>query len=178
MAPQSDTAPGTILETSRLVLREFTHGDDAFLLRLLNEPSWLRFIGDRGVRTLEDARRYVDDGPRASQARNGFALWCVVPKGTGEPMGMCGLVRRDALPGPDVGFAFLPEAWGKGFAVESAAAVLARARDVLGIRRVLAITDPDNAASIRVLERIGMVREGSVRMPGEELDLALYARDL
>jgi RimJ/RimL family protein N-acetyltransferase len=91
---------------------------------------------------------------------------------------MCGLIRRDTLPGPDVGFAFLPEARGKGFAVESAAAVLARARDVLGIRRVLAITDPDNAASIRVLERIGMLREGSVRMPGEELDLALYARDL
>lgn len=178
MAPQSDTAPGTILETPRLVLREFTHGDDAFLLRLLNEPSWLRFIGDRGVRTLEDARRYVDDGPRASQARNGFALWCVVPKRTGAPVGMCGLVRRDALPGPDVGFAFLPESWGKGFAVESAGAVLARARDVLGIRRVLAITNPDNAASIRVLERIGMVREGSVRMPGEVLDLALYARDL
>jgi RimJ/RimL family protein N-acetyltransferase len=178
VAPQSDSAPGTILETARLVLREFTHGDDAFLLRLLNEPSWLRFIGDRGVRTLEDARRYVDDGPRASQARNGFALWCVVPKGAGEPKGMCGLIRRDTLPGPDVGFAFLPEAWGKGFAVESAAAVLARARDVLGIRRVLAITDPDNAASIRVLERIGMTREGCVRMPGEQLDLALYARDL
>ena len=178
MAPQSDSAPGTILETARLVLREFTPGDDAFLLRLLNEPSWLRFIGDRGVRTLEDARRYVDDGPRASQARNGFALWCVVPKGTGEPVGMCGLIRRDTLPGPDVGFAFLPEAWGKGFAVESAAAVLAHARDVLGIPRVLAITDPDNAASIRVLERIGMAREGSVRMPGEELDLALYAMDL
>ena len=178
MAPQSDSAPGTILETARLVLREFTPGDDAFLLRLLNEPSWLRFIGDRGVRTLEDARRYVDDGPRASQARNGFALWCVVPKGTGEPVGMCGLIRRDTLPGPDVGFAFLPEAWGKGFAVESAAAVLARARDVLGIPRVLAITDPENTASIRVLERIGMEREGSVRMPGEELDLALYAMDL
>ncbi len=178
MALQSSTLPGTILETPRLVLREFTHGDDAFLLRLLNEPSWLRFIGDRGVRTLEDARRYVDDGPWASQARNGFALWCVVPKVAGEPVGMCGLVRRDTLPGPDVGFAFLPEAWGKGYAVESAGAVLDHARDVLGMVRVLAITNPDNEASIRVLERIGMRRDGSIRLPGETLDLLLYARDL
>lgn len=178
MALQSNTPPGTILETPRLVLREFTHGDGAFLLRLLNEPSWLRFIGDRGVRTLEDARRYVDDGPRASQAKNGFALWCVVPKETGQAVGMCGLVRRDALPGPDVGFAFLPESWGKGYAVESAAAVLDHARDVLGMVRVLAITNPDNEPSIRVLERIGMRRDGSIRMPGEALDLLRFARDL
>ena len=177
MALQSSTLPGAILETPRLVLREFTHGDDGFLLRLLNEPSWLRFIGDRGVRTLEDARRYLDDGPRRSQAKNGFALWCVDLKGAG-PIGMCGLVLRDVLPGPDVGFAFLPEAWGKGYAVESAAAVLDHARDVLGMVRVLAITNPDNEASIRVLERIGMGCDGTIRLPGETLDLLLFARDL
>jgi RimJ/RimL family protein N-acetyltransferase len=178
VALQSSTLPGAILETPRLVLREFTHGDDAFLLRLLNEPSWLRFIGDRGVRTLEDARRYVDDGPRRSQAKHGFALWCVVLKETGQAIGMCGLVRRDVLPGPDVGFAFLPEAWGRGFAVESASAVLGHARDVLGLVRVLAITNPDNEPSIRVLEGMGMRRDGTIRLPGETLDLLLYARDL
>ena len=165
-----------ILETPRLVLREFTHEDDAFVLRLLNEPSWLRFIGDRGVRTLPDARRYLDDGPRRSYARNGFGLWCVVPKGGDAPVGMCGLIRRDTLPDVDVGFAFLPEAWGRGYARESAAAVLDHARDVLGLRRVLAITDPENAASIRVLERVGMRREGTVRMPGESIDLLLFGR--
>ena len=165
-----------ILETPRLVLREFTHEDDAFVLRLLNEPSWLRFIGDRGVRTLPDARRYLDDGPRRSYARNGFGLWCVVPKGGDAPVGMCGLIRRDTLPDVDVGFAFLPEAWGRGYARESAAAVLDHARDVLGLRRVLAITDPENAASIRVLERVGMLREGTVRMPGESVDLLLFGR--
>ena len=165
-----------ILETPRLVLREFTHEDDAFVLRLLNEPSWLRFIGDRGVRTLPDARRYLDDGPRRSYARNGFGLWCVVLKGGDAPVGMCGLLRRDTLADVDVGFAFLPEAWGRGYARESAAAVLDHARDVLGLGRVLAITDPENAASIRVLERVGMRREGTVRMPGEELDLLLYAK--
>ena len=165
-----------ILETPRLVLREFTHEDDAFVLRLLNEPSWLRFIGDRGVRTLPDARRYLDDGPRRSYARNGFGLWCVVPKGGDAPVGMCGLIRRDTLPDVDVGFAFLPEAWGRGYARESAAAVLDHARDVLGLGRVLAITDPENAASIRVLERVGMRREGTVRMPGESIDLLLFGR--
>ncbi|MBS1110053.1 MAG: acetyltransferase family protein [Anaeromyxobacteraceae bacterium] len=165
-----------ILETPRLVLREFTHEDDAFVLRLLNEPSWLRFIGDRGVRTLPDARRYLDDGPRRSYARNGFGLWCIVPKGGDAPVGMCGLIRRDTLPDVDVGFAFLPEAWGRGYARESAAAVLDHARDVLGLRRILAITDPENAASIRVLERVGMRREGTVRMPGESIDLLLFGR--
>jgi RimJ/RimL family protein N-acetyltransferase len=178
VSPQSDPVPGVILETPRLVLREFTHGDDGFVLRLLNEPSWLRFIGDRGVRTLEDARRYLDDGPRKSQARNGFGLWCVVPKGGDAPVGMCGLVRRETLPDVDLGFAFLPGTWGRGYAWESATAVLEHARGVLGLRRVLAITDPENAASIRVLERIGMQREGTVRMPGETLDLLLFARNL
>ena len=175
---QSDPAPRVILETPRLFLREFTHGDDAFVLRLLNEPSWLRFIGDRGVRTLEDACRYLDDGPFRSYATNGFGLWCVEPRESGAPLGMCGLIRRDTLPDVDVGFAFLPEAWGRGYAMEAASAVLAHARDALGLRRVLAITDPENAASIRVLERIGMQREGTVRMPGETLDLLLFARDL
>lgn len=177
MSPQS--TPGRIvLETPRLLLREFTDDDLPFVLRLLNEPSWLRFIGDRGVRTLDDARRYLDDGPRKVQALHGFSLWCVVPRETGLPVGMCGLIRRDTLPDADVGFAFLPEAWGKGLATEAAAAVLAHARDVLGLRRVLAITDPENAASIRVLERIGLRREGTVRMPGEEIDLLLFGRRL
>jgi len=177
VAKQSDAPTKTVLETPRLVLREFTHGDDAFVLRLLNEPSWLRFIGDRGVRTLEDARRYLDDGPFRSYATNGFGLWCVEPRESGAPLGMCGLIRRDTLPDVDVGFAFLPEAWGRGYAMEAASAVLAHARDALGLRRVLAITDPENAASIRVLERIGMRREGTVRMPGETLDLLLFGRD-
>jgi RimJ/RimL family protein N-acetyltransferase len=167
-----------ILETPRLVLREFSRDDGAFVRRLLNEPSWLRFIGDRGVRTLADAHRYLDDGPRKSYARNGFGLWCVAPRPTGPPVGMCGLIRRDALPDVDVGFAFLPEAWGRGYARESAAAVLDHARDVLGLRRILAITDPENEASIRVLERVGMRPEGTVRMPGEAIDLLLFVRDL
>ncbi len=174
MDPQSP-AP---IETPRLLLRPFTDGDLGFVLRLVNEPSWLRFIGDRGVRSLEDARRYLDDGPRASERRHGFGLRCVVPRDVGAPAGMCGLVRRDWLPQPDVGFAFLPEAWGKGYATESARAVLEDARVRLRLPRVLAITNDDNRASIQVLERIGMRRDGTVRPPGEDRDLLRFAVDL
>lgn len=178
MATQSTSGPRVVLETPRLVLREFTHQDDAFVLRLVNEPSWLRFIGDRGVRTLEDARRYLDEGPTRGYARYGFGLWCVTPRDADAPVGMCGLIRRDTLPDVDLGFAFLPEAWGRGYARESAAAVLDHARDALGLRRVLAITVPENAASIRVLTRIGMRLDGTVRMPGESVDLLLFSVDL
>jgi RimJ/RimL family protein N-acetyltransferase len=172
-------APGrTVLETPRLVLRELTLDDAGFFLRLVNEPSWLRFIGDRNVRDLEASRRYLARGPLASYARHGFGLWVVHARRRSDPVGLCGLVRRDSLPGPDVGFAFFPSAWGRGWAAEAAGAVLDHARDVLGIRRVLAITDPDNAASIRVLRRIGMRRAGTHRLPGESLELRLYARDL
>lgn len=175
MPTQTLTAGRTVLETPRLLLREFTHADAAFVFRLVNEPSWLRFIGDRGVRSLPDAVRYLDDGPRASYARNGFGLWCVALRESGEPVGMCGLVRRAGLADPDVGFAFLPEAWGHGYARESAAAVLDHARRVLGISRVVAITNPDNEASIRVLERVGMAREATTRLPGIDHDVLLYA---
>jgi RimJ/RimL family protein N-acetyltransferase len=173
-----ETRVPTVLETYRLLLREFQETDAAFVLRLVNEPSWLRFIGDRGVHSLEDARRYLEDGPRASYARNGFGLWCVVPRESGAPAGMCGLVRRETLPEVDVGFAFLPEAWGRGYASEAAAAVLVHARDRLGLRRVLAITTPDNHPSIRVLERIGMRREGEIRLAGEDRDTVLFSRNL
>jgi RimJ/RimL family protein N-acetyltransferase len=160
------------------VLRELTLDDAGFFLRLVNEPSWLRFIGDRQVRDLEGSRRYLANGPVASYARNGFGLWVVHPRRRSDPVGLCGLLRRDSLPHPDLGFAFFPSAWGRGWAAESAAAVLEHARLRLGLRRVLAITDPENAASIRVLRRIGMRRAGAHRLPGESLVLHLYARDL
>jgi RimJ/RimL family protein N-acetyltransferase len=174
--PQLPTPGRTVLGTPRLVLRELSLDDAGFFLRLVNEPSWLRFIGDRKVRDLPGSRRYLADGPIASYARNGFGLWVVHPRQRSEPVGLCGLVRRDSLPDPDVGFAFFPSAWGRGWAVESAAAVLDHARSGLGLRRVLAITDPANAASIRVLHRLGMRRAGTHRLPGEELTLRLYAR--
>ena len=146
----------TVLETERLRLRQFAESDAAFVLELLNEPSWLRFIGDRGVRTLDDARGYITNGPQAMYARHGFSLLVVERTTDGAALGMCGLIKRDTLDAPDIGYAFLPRAWGQGYAREAAAAVLAYGHRALGLPRILAITDPENAASIKLLEDMGM----------------------
>jgi ribosomal-protein-alanine N-acetyltransferase len=145
-----------VVQTERLMLRHVAADDAAFVLRLLNEPSFLRFIGDRGVRTLDDARAYIADRFTASYERYGFGMWIVERRGVGGPLGISGIVRRDTLPGPDIGFAFLPEHWGQGYALESARAVRDHAFGPLGLRRLLAIANPNNAPSIRILEKIGM----------------------
>jgi RimJ/RimL family protein N-acetyltransferase len=145
-----------VLETERLVLRRLVIEDAAFILELLTEPSWLRYIGDKGVRSLADAQTYLVNGPMASYDRFGFGLYCVELKVGGTPIGICGLIKRDSLPDADVGFALLPRFWGQGYATESAAAVLAYGRAALSLPRILAITTPDNHASIRVLETIGL----------------------
>jgi RimJ/RimL family protein N-acetyltransferase len=145
---------------------------------LLNDPGWLQYIGDRKVRTLDDARAYLSNGPLAAQARQGFALWAVRRLGTppdGAPIGMCGLIRREGLDDVDIGYAFLPAARGQGYAREAAAAVLAYGLTVLGLQRIVAITSLDNAASGRVLEAIGMRLERRLRVPGHEDDSLLYA---
>ena len=145
-----------VLETERLILRRFELDDAPFILTLLNEPSFHRYIGDKKVRNLEDARQYLLNGPIASYERNGFGLNLVELKDSHVPIGMCGLLKREELPEPDIGFAFLPNFWGKGFAFEAAAAVMQDAREKLKLRRVLAIVNPDNYASIKLLERLGM----------------------
>lgn len=163
------------IETSRLALRALVpERDAAFILRLLNEESFLRYIGDRGVRTLEDARRYIENGPAKSYAEHGFGLLLVEGRDDARPLGICGLLKREALDHPDLGFAFVPEAWGRGFGLESAAAVLSDARARLGLVRVLAVTQPDNGASIRLLERLGFAHEGGVRLSEGGPELALY----
>src|SRR5689334_22505860 len=115
-------------QTERLLLRQFTVDDAQFILNLLNEPSFLRYIGDKKVRNLEDARQYILNGPIASYERNGFGLLLVELKETHTPLGMCGLLKREELPDADIGFAFLPAYWNKGFAFEASAAVLQDAR--------------------------------------------------
>jgi RimJ/RimL family protein N-acetyltransferase len=148
------------------------------MLALLNDPSWLRFIGDRGVRTLEDARKYILDGPVDSYERVGFGMYLVERKETGEPVGICGLVKRDALDDVDIGYAFLPGFRRRGYAIEAASAVLRYGRDVVGLRRVVAITDPENEASIRVLEKLGMRYEKKVRLSKDGEEISLYGRAL
>ena len=165
-----------VLETDRLILRRYTLDDAAFILRLVNDPSWLRFIGDKNVHDLDDARRYLREGPLDMYERYGFGMYRVEERDSGTPAGMCGLIKRDTLPDVDVGYAFLPEFRGKGYASEAAAAVLELGNRVFGLKRILAITSIDNATSIRVLEKAGMKFECEMQLrPGDPVNL--FARD-
>jgi RimJ/RimL family protein N-acetyltransferase len=167
-----------ILETERLLLRQFSAEDAEFILEQVNEPSFIQNIGDRGVRTLEEACAYILNGPAASYAKNGFGLYLVTLKETGESIGMCGLIKRDALDDVDIGYAFLPKYWGRGYAVEAARAVRDFAKEVIGLKRIVAITDPANEGSIRVLEKIGLRFERMVRLSEDDIALKLFAIDL
>lgn len=146
-------------ETPRLLLRHFTLDDGPFVLRLLNEPSFIEYIGDKGVRTLEGAHGYLQNGPLTGYAQHGHGLNLVVLRATGAPIGMCGLLKRDTLEVPDVGYAFVPEAWGAGYALEAAEAVLASGWRDFGLTRVLAITNAHNDPSQRLLRKLGFVEE-------------------
>src|SRR6185503_3122429 len=154
----------TVIETERLILRPLTVDDAPFILTLLNEPSFLRYIGDKKVRNVEDARQYILTGPAASYEQNGFGLGLVELKESHTPIGMCGLLKREELPDPDIGFAFLPDYWNKGFAFEAAAAVLHDARERLRLQRILAITSRDNESSIKLLERHGFIFERVMKL--------------
>ena len=148
------------------------------MLTLLNEPSFVRNIGDRGVRTIADAETYITAGPLASYARFGFGLYIVELKPSGGSIGICGLLKRDTLRDVDIGFAFLPRFWSRGYAFESAAAVREHARNDVGLQRLVAIVDPVNAGSIRVLEKLGFTFERMIRLGDEQKDLKLFGCDL
>lgn len=164
-----------VVETERLILRRLDVDDAEFILELLNEPSFLRFVGDKGVRTLEDARRYITDGPMTSYERFGFGLYLTLVKEDATPIGICGLLQRDNLDDADVGFAFRPRYWSKGYARESAAAVVEHGRRDFGLRRIVAITASDNHGSIKVLERLGFHFERMIAMKGDESEIKLFA---
>lgn len=167
-----------MIETPRLTLRRLTTGDAPFILTLLNEPSFVRNIGDRGVRTIADAESYIAAGPLASYQRHGFGLYLVELNAPAVAMGICGLVKRDTLPDVDIGFAFLPQFWSRGFAFESASAVRDHARDDVGLRRLVAIVDPVNAGSIRVVLKLGFTFERMIRLGDERKELKLFGCDL
>jgi RimJ/RimL family protein N-acetyltransferase len=161
-----------VITTPRLALRRFVPDDAPFMLALLNDPGWIRFIGDRQVREVEPARAYLGERVIAQYDRLGFGLWLVARKADGEPMGMCGLVKRDSLDDVDIGFALLPLFRGQGYAFEAAEASLAYARDMLALPRVLAIAVPENTDSIRLLEKLGLRFERSMTSPvGEALNV-------
>lgn len=165
------------LQSRRLSMRAFTLDDAPFIVALLNDPGWLRFIGDRGVRTDADARAYLRARVLAHEAQHGFALRRVALR-DGTPIGMCGLIRRETLPEVDLGYAFLPAFRGQGYAREAAAAWLAHGFGALGLHRIVAFTAPDNAASCRVLEAIGMRFEKRFRVEGYAGDSLLYAAEI
>ncbi len=164
-----------VLETQRLALREMSPDDAEFILGLLNEPSFLRYIGDKKVRTVEDARQYISTGPVESYERFGFGLYLVELKESRAAMGICGLIQREQLDDVDVGFAFLPRFYSQGYAFESAAAVMDYGRETLGLERIVAITSPDNDSSIRLLEKLGMKHERRMALVEGEPEIELFA---
>ncbi|MBV9522649.1 MAG: GNAT family N-acetyltransferase [Alphaproteobacteria bacterium] len=165
-----------VLETDRLILRRLGVEDAAFILELVNEPAWLRFIGDKGVKTLEDARAYIANGPAAMYAQYGFGLYLTALKASSTPIGICGLLKRDVLPDVDLGFAFLCRFWGNGYAFEAATGVLAHAKKELGLDRIVAVASPANCSSIKLLERLGLAFERRVRLAPDKPEAQLFAR--
>lgn len=164
-----------ILETERLLLRQFATDDAPFILELVNDPSWLRFIGERGVRTLDQARSYISQGPVASYTQHGFGLYRVSRKTDGVPIGLCGLLKRADLDDVDLGFAFLPQYGGQGYAREAATGTLAYARSRLGLNRIVAVTHPENIRSIQLLEKLGFRFERMIRFTPADAELKLFA---
>lgn len=164
----------TVLTTPRLRLRPLTVGDAGFVARLVNEPAFLANIGDKGVRSEADARRFILEGPWTQQPRAGYGQ-LLVELGDGTPIGVCGLLYREALELTDIGFAILEEFRGQGFASEAAAAVFDYGRSVLGIGRIVGLTSRDNIASVKVLEKLGLSFERMVRMSDDDPGTALYA---
>ena len=155
-----------VCETARLRLRRLRCEDAAFILELLNDPDFLQNVGDRQVRSLADAERYILTGPVASYERWGFGLYLMEIRSTGAPAGICGLLRRDGLEDPDIGFALLPRFRGAGYALEAAIAALRYGREVLGLARIVAITAPENHSSMQVLGRLGLKFDRMIQLPG------------
>ncbi|PUB16711.1 GNAT family N-acetyltransferase [Paenisporosarcina sp. OV554] len=164
-----------IIETERLHIRYMKTEDAQFMLELLNEPDWIKYIGDRGIRTVEEARKYIVDGPMAMYEEEGFGLYLVELKESKIPIGICGLIQRDFLKDVDLGFAILSEFWGKGYAYEAARATLTFGHEVLGFNRIAGFTSLDNEKSINLLLKLGMAEEGNIKFGSTSEDVRLFA---
>ncbi len=167
-----------MIDTERLTLREFTSDDAPFVLALVNDPDWIKFIGDRGVRTLDDARTYIAERLQKSYRKLGFGMWLVERKEDGAAIGMCGLLKRDYLDALDIGFGFLPDFRGQSYAFEAANAVMDYGKSELGLKRLLGFVLVGNQKSVTLLERLGMQYERNFQIPGDDDDLELYGKDL
>jgi ribosomal-protein-alanine N-acetyltransferase len=165
-------------ETRRLRIEPFTLADAPFMLRLMNEPSYIENIADRGIRSVADAQDYLREGPLASYQQHGFGLWRVSLRSSSIAVGMCGLLKRDFLELVDIGYAFLPEHCGRGYAREAAKAVLQFAGGHLALQQVAAIVNEDNAPSVKLLSRLGFRHRRVIRMPEDGAPVQLYTRYL
>lgn len=164
----------TILETDRLLLCHLSPADAPFMYELMNDPSWIKYIGDRGIKSVDNARAYIQNGPMESYKKAGFGFYLVRLKETQVPLGICGLVKRDTLASVDIGYAFLPAYTGQGYALEATSATLEYAMNTLNFPKVLAVTTPDNLRSIQLLEKIGLKYEGTVKWTAESEELKLF----
>lgn len=169
------TAPQQVVATARLSLSKLELSDASLLLRLLNEPSFIANIADRGVRTLEQAEKYLLEGPLAMYRQHGFGMYRVTRLADGLDIGLCGLVYRDYLGKPDIGYAFFPEFAGQGYASEAAIAVFAYGKNVLQLPEIVGIVAPHNIASQKVLQKLGLQKQGQLQVPGEDKKVDYYA---
>ena len=167
-----------ILETERTGLREIVADDAEFILDLLNQPSFIKYIGDRNVQTVEQAQEYIENRFAASYQKFGFGMWAVELKETKAAMGICGFVKRDSLPDADIGFAFLPQFEGRGYALESVVGTMKYGREKLNLTRILAVTSQDNEKSGRLLEKIGLKFERLIVLPGDSAELKLFSHNV
>jgi [ribosomal protein S5]-alanine N-acetyltransferase len=164
----------SVIETERLILTEFKDEDADFIIRLLNSPGWLKYIGTRNIQTPEDARKYITEKLAPSYQKNGFGFYHVRTRSGNESVGMCGLIKREGLDDVDIGFALLPEHEGKGYAYEAASATMIYAKDVLKLKRVAAITVPYNKASIKLLEKIGLKFDKMINLADDKEELMYF----
>ncbi len=165
----------SLLETKRLELHKITEDDAPFYLKLFNSESWLRFIGDRKIRSLEDAKAYIRKNYLPSYELHGYGSYTVRLRSNGNTIGACGLYKREGLEHPDIGFAFLHEYTGKGYGYESAKAVMEYARDTLGIDTILGFTVHYNEASIKLLQKLGLRESGTFRFDYDSQELLLFS---
>ena len=165
-----------ITESERLILREIEQADGEFILELLNDPAWIRFVGDRNLRSVADAHEFIRTRFEPAYREHGIGLWLVLEKATGASIGICGLVNRAGMDDIDLGYALLPQHRGQGYAFEAASASLQYGYDRLGLSRIVAMTSPQNTSSCGLLERLGFQYERRVVLPGEQEELLLYAK--
>lgn len=166
------------IDTERLSLRLLQESDSEMILTLLNEPAFIQNIGDKGVRDIQGAIDYINGGPLSIQQKLGYSLYCCVEKSSQKPIGISGLIKRDGIDFPEVGFAFLNNYCGKGYGYESASAVIRYAAEILNIHKIQAICNPDNTASNALLSKLSFKQIKMIVLPGGDKEINLYERSL